>query len=354
MTPNSIYNVRKIYLMLGSACNFNCVYCVQHTDKPRTKKVLKPELLAWLDDLAYRLPLKFKPTIMFYGGEPLLYKESIKAVIDHCGDNFNYCIVSNGAYLTDEDVEYYNENDVEFALSNDGRNTDKTRQVDMLQDEEFVARFKRIKRKEVAGVVSGYNQDFHDFIEYVHEKVPDVSVSYEELMTNDHMDDSVYTFDKDVLLNDYKRMGDELSVAYAGGEETMTSAIFNKFIRQALRRLSNPQFPQYGVCGAGRSSLSLDLQGNVYLCKDFNVKIGTIADDYETLTERAKVKTKELRDAHLEAKGCFECPAFYFCRGGCPFEKPSVAQKGKCEMVRTKWASVVSFLDNRVKLEVKR
>lgn len=354
MIENSIYNLRKIELILGTACNLNCLYCVQHENKPRCKKQIKPELLAWLDDIAYRLPMKFKPTIHFYGGEPLLYKEAIHQVIDHCGDDFNYLVVTNGTHLTDEDVEYFNKHKVRVALSNDGPNTKITRQVDMLEDEAFVARFNRLESREVDAVFSGLNQDFYGLFEHVGSKSPDTPVSNEDLICNTQTDERLATFDIPELLKCYKRMGDDLLEDWTKeGNTRPASHTFNTWVKHVVRCLNNPTFPSFASCGSGKSRLAVDTQGNVYLCKNFNVKIGTIADDYEVLNENAKKLTKELRDANLEGKGCFECPAFYFCRGGCPFEKPSELQKKKCDALRAKWASVVSFVDNKTQLEVK-
>ena len=355
MVLNTVYNVRKVVLILGTACNFSCIYCVQHDNKPRCKKQIKPEVLAWLDDIAYKLPMKLKPTLHFYGGEPLLYKDTIREVVEHCGDNFNYTISSNGSYLTDEDVEFFNKHDVRFVLSNDGPNTVVTRQIDMLQDEAFVERFNRLKTQEVDGVVSALNQDFQAFFDHVHKYSPNAKISHEELICNENTDKRLPEFDPKVLLSGYKRMGEELIESIEKGcDRTAGADTFNRYLKQALFFLNQPEFPDFGVCGSGKSVINIDTDGHVYLCKNFNVKIGTIADPYEVLYERAKEETKKLRDAHLEAKGCFDCSAFYFCRGACPFEKPSEAQKKKCDMIRLKWASVVSFIDNKLGLEIKK
>lgn len=351
MVLDSVYNVRKIVFILGTACNFNCIYCIQHDNKPRCKKQVKQEVLDWLDDIAYQLPYKFKPTIHFYGGEPLLYREAIHQVVEHCRDNFNYLISSNGSYLTDEDVEFFNKHNIRFAFSNDGPNTKVTRQVDMFEDPVFVERFNRIKNKEVDGVISALNQDYYAFFDYVEKHSPGCKTSYEELVCNEHTDPRLPNFDEETLLKSYKRMGEDLEASWATGERNNGADVFNRFLKQAQFFINHPEFPAFGVCGSGKSVINVDTEGNVYLCKNFNVKVGTVKDEYEVLYARAKHETKKLRDAHLEAKGCFDCPAFFFCRGGCPFEKPSEAQKLKCNMIRTKWASVVSFIDN--KLEIK-
>lgn len=355
MIPNSVYNLRKIYLLLGTACNMNCIYCVQHDAKPRFRKVMSPKVMDWLEKVAYALPLKFKPTIHFYGGEPLLYKDTIHQVIDHFGDDFKYLIVSNGTYLTDEDVEYFNKNEVEFVLSNDGPNTEVTRQFDILKDDEFVERFNRLERKGVDAVFSALNQDFYALFDHVESKSPGCSVSHEDLICNEQTDPRLVEFDIPELLKCYKRMGDDLGEDY-GKTTTKNKAAdtFNRWLTEALFFLNRPEFPDFGVCGAGKSNFAVDMQGSVYLCKNFNTKIGSIDDTYETLYENAKVATKNLRDKHLEQKGCLECSAFFFCRGGCPFETPSDAQNKKCEALRAKWASVVSFIDNKTELEIRK
>lgn len=355
MLDKSIYNLRKIYLLLGTACNFNCIYCVQHDNKPRFKKLLKPEVIKWLEDIAYRLPMKFKPTLHFYGGEPMLYKETIHQVIDHFGEDFNYLIVSNGSYLTDEDVKYFNANKVEFILSNDGPNTEVTRQIDMWKDDDFVTRFNKLERKGIDAVFSALNQDFYALFDYIDAKSPKCSISHEDLICNTSTDPRLVDFDIPALLKCYKRMGEDLIPDFGKKEfHGRGGYIFNRWLREALYFLRNPDFPSVGVCGAGKSNIAVDTQGDIYLCKNFNVKVGTVKDDYEALYENAKKATRELRDKNLEAKGCFECPAFYFCRGGCPFEVASEAQKKKCEALRAKWASVVSFIDNKTELEVSK
>lgn len=354
MIPNSVYNIRKIALILGTACNFNCIYCIQHDNKPRCKKQINPEVLAWLDDIAYQLPMRFKPTLHFQGGEPLLYRETIHEVVEHCKDNFNYLVISNGSNLTDEDVEFFNKHKVRFVLSHDGPNTKVTRQIDMLDDPKFIAQFNRLVHREIDGVISALNQDYYAFFNHIESKLPGAHVSHEELICNECTDPRLCNFDIPTLLKSYKQMGDELEQSWTNEQKTIGASTFNRYLKEALSCLNHPEFPDFAPCGAGKSVLSVDTQGNVYLCKNFNVKIGTIADEYEVLYERAKEETKRLRDAYLETKGCFKCPAFFFCRGGCPFEKPSKAQRQKCEMIRTKWASVVSFIDNKTELEIKQ
>ncbi len=350
MIENSIFNLRKIFLILGTACNFNCLYCVQQENKPRCKKHIKQEVIDWLDDVAYRLPQKFKPTIHFYGGEPLLYKEGIHQVIDRFGDDFEYIVVSNGSYLTKEDVDYFNTNNVRFILSHDAENTITTRQIDMLEDEEFVKLFNQLNNKGVDAVYSAQTQDLVKVYDYFKSRGIE-HISLEDLVTSPMMSDTLTNFNPETLLKSYKVMGDELDSVYRGEASlSFLSDTFNRWVKRACMQLNHPNFGKFPICGVGKHTLAIDTQGNVYLCKNFNVKLGTVSDEYEQLNEKAQVLIKEMRDKTLESKGCFKCPAFYFCRGGCPFEQPSEAQKAKCKMIVARSQSVVSFIDNKMEI----
>ena len=354
MIEKSIFNLKKIFLVLGTACNFNCVYCIEHENKPRCKKVIHPNVIAWLDELSYKLPEALKPTIHFYGGEPLLYKEAIHQVVDQFKDKFNYLIVSNGAYLDDADVDYFNENDITFVLSNDGAETSFTRQVDMLKDPAFVERFNRLKHHEVDAVWCAVTQDLYALYDYVHKVSPDAKVWHEDLVTSPDTDERLTKMDEPTILRTIKQMGTEFEDSVNGKPQTPGAEDFYSWLQFAINRIKKPAFGNFPNCACGWQNLSIDTAWNVYLCKNFNEKIGTIDDSYDDLYEKAKAKVKVLRDENLEKKGCFDCPAFFFCRGGCPFEKPSERQKEKCVLLRTKWQSVVSFIDNRLTIEVQK
>lgn len=349
MIKYSIFNLKRIYFLLGTACNFNCVYCVQHENKPRCKKQVNPEVLEWLEDIAYQLPKKSKPSLIFFGGEPLLYKETIHTIVDTLKDSFDYTILSNGSYLTEEDVEYFNENDITFSLSHDGPNTDKTRHIDMLLDPDFIKTFSKLKKKNCNVVFSAVSQDIQEVYNYIQDKV-DASITVEDLICNSYTKDFLVDFNQKTLLNTYYYLGTELEKFWENSNFSNGAKLFNTWLTIANKRLNTPEFLSHAACGTGFSNLSVDTQGKIYLCKNFNLPIGTIKDSYETLVKNGEIEVKKLLDKNLEAKNCFTCPAFYFCRGGCPFEESSETQKKKCEMLKTKWASVVSFIDNKLEI----
>lgn len=350
MIENSIYNIRKIFLILGTACNFDCVYCVQHENRPRCRRHISEDVIEWLEKIAYRLPLCLKPRIVFYGGEPLLYRKTIHEIVDRFRDKFFYGIISNGSELNDEDIEYFNANKVRFTFSNDGRGTPKTRQVNMFEDVDFVNRFNRLNDRSVDAVYSSVTQDLYDLAEYVEEKSPGTQLTVEDIICNSLTEDWLVEWDELKLLETYRRMGEETQnfLKNKSTEKSLTTAIWMKWVKTGISNYRNPQFPDFGVCGAGNSAISVDLEGNVYLCKNFNIRIGSVHDSYETLWSRAKDETKALRDKNLEAKGCFDCKSFFHCRGGCPFEEASDQQTRRCRMTQIRCGAIDSYIKNKL------
>ena len=70
----------RVFLILGDNCNMQCKYCKEHSvvtcNAP--KKPLHPKLIDWL-----KQQIAKEPTVInFYGGEPLLYFDTIKYIVE--------------------------------------------------------------------------------------------------------------------------------------------------------------------------------------------------------------------------------------------------------------------------------
>lgn len=341
----SIYNLKRIVLILGTACNFNCRYCVQHENKPRCKKTIHPDVIDWLKKVSYKLPQKLKPTIMFFGGEPLLYREAIHQVVDQLKDSFKYGITSNGSLLTEEDVEYFNENNIQFVLSHDGDCTEYTRQVDVLKCDKIADLFKKINNRLVSAVWTAMNSDMRAVKGVINAKLGEnTPLTFEELMTAPETDPKLTQYNPNEILRIFHEMGESLDSDW---DNTANHQQFCRMLREGMGRIRSPYAPR---CACGFSEIGVDTQGNVYFCKNYNEKIGTINDPFEVLHERAKELLQKLYEQNLEKKGCLTCPVAFFCRGGCPFERPSERQKEKCEGVKAKWQAVIDFINNKLEI----
>ena len=108
-------------LHLTDNCNLDCKYCI---DNKKDKNIDIEKIKMIIDNIVEEKQ-KYA-TINFYGGEPLLQKQIIKDTLDYINSKksktkFEYGITTNGTLLTDEDIEFFNNNKFSHvALSIDG------------------------------------------------------------------------------------------------------------------------------------------------------------------------------------------------------------------------------------------
>lgn len=356
----SIFNLRQINLILGSACNFNCIYCVQKENKPRCKKVVHPKILEWLHETAYKLPSVLNPILSFCGGEPLLYQKAIEEIVSSLDDKFKYTIVSNGSYLTEEIVDFINQHNIHFSLSHDGAVSEKTREIDVLKDDGIKKLFLKIKDRSITAVHCGFNSDIHELFHSFDTLCSNTRVDVEELVTFPYMPESVTNFDLESVHKGLEKQQQEFIDCITGetpdvrNPRTPCASHFENRISRILdeefgvtNHSENYPFPR---CGAGKSEISVDLEGNVFLCKNHNKKIGTIADNYTTLYHNAETLLNQLHEENRTNKGCPSCDAFPYCQGGCPFEQASIRQHEGCEVKRVQWLGTRKFIQERLNL----
>ena len=106
-------------LSVTNRCNLSCPYCFHS----QTEK----DIDFYTADMAVRYIImnatiqKVKPSISFFGGEPLLmFNEIIKPLINKYQDSINWTITTNGTLLTENIIDFFTENNVSILLSIDG------------------------------------------------------------------------------------------------------------------------------------------------------------------------------------------------------------------------------------------
>ncbi len=116
-------------LILTGECNFSCSYCYQEKDG------------LFLDPAAIEKAIGFffprfdkECSILFYGGEPLLAKDTIRRAVyavkaenRRQSKNIQYSISTNGSLLDDDTLRLFDQNRFTVLLSFDGRAQDKSR-----------------------------------------------------------------------------------------------------------------------------------------------------------------------------------------------------------------------------------
>lgn len=335
-------NINKIYLMLGNRCNYNCRYCIQKEDERKNDHGVSSKVLNYIRHLIKIRPYKKigRLTVMFWGGEPLIYFDQIKVVVAALGDSAAYAMVSNGSLLTEEVVAFCNEHDIHYVLSNDGPNTEKTRGESLLENERFLALFKRLQNKAVDAVISAYNQDYQKLWEYLDGKVPGIQVYTELLQCTWNMPQDLYQFDFPAYRNSLQKAARQAHADILRGQwtrEVQLLAPRAKEIMRVVEKSGGDEAALFPRCGQIRHAMNVDTQGNVYACHNFSDQIGTVDEEYEALLERYGARLA------LDS-ACSGCAYLAVCRGGCPYVKASAGRDCCCEMRKIFFSVCAEFI----------
>jgi sulfatase maturation enzyme AslB (radical SAM superfamily) len=109
-------------IVLTDRCNFACAYCYQ---KKGRRTLSRPTLLRTLDGLH---PYFHDHVVVnFYGGEPLLAFDLIRAAVEHLGRldrgarrRIRFSVSTNGSLIDDEVLAFLDEHAISVLLSFDG------------------------------------------------------------------------------------------------------------------------------------------------------------------------------------------------------------------------------------------
>jgi len=110
--------MKSISIYLGSKCNMNCSYC--HRIESEEENHISDELIAHLKSMG-------KIHISFFGGEPTLYMDDIKRVVEAMPEN-SYRITTNGI-LFDKYREFFLKYNFKVAFSYDGNNALRSKDI---------------------------------------------------------------------------------------------------------------------------------------------------------------------------------------------------------------------------------
>ena len=115
--------MRRVTIYLGSRCNLDCKYCHRKSDKdePKLSEQFLDELAAEGKDIS----------IKFMGGEPTLYMDDIRHVVERCPEA-SFIVTTNGKLLQ-ENMDYFREHRFFICISYDGLGTG-VRGYDPFQD----------------------------------------------------------------------------------------------------------------------------------------------------------------------------------------------------------------------------
>ena len=337
-----------IFITLGFDCNFNCKYCLQdegycQSRVPEKSPGLSQKLLNFLDNYNHE-----NVRIRFWGGEPLLYLDSIKQIVKRYGEKFKYGMVTNGSLLTEDIINYFEKNNITFAVSHDGEATEYTRNTDVLKN-------KKIKNlllntssfTNFSSVYSAANSNHRKLFEFFQEQgFGDKNLQVDMMYNTGDAKKQIELANIDE--EKYAESLKEMFLTYKENVEKPASPEKEReweqvywMIERLGKRLSgkDEQYENVRVqCRACKTVLNLDYDGNVYICHNSTYKLGTVDSTDEEIFEQYK---KYLREKYTPK--CKTCEIYEYCPGACLL----LTEKGQeqyCKLRKIKVKLLLDFL----------
>lgn len=323
-------NISTVNIMMGDTCNFNCRYCLQKENIcAQNRKTVDDSVIDYVKHLINIRPkTSNKIKVYFWGGEPLLYPDIIKYVVDKLEDSVYYTIVTNGSQLNQEWVEFLNKYNFSLVLSHDGPQTIKTRGFNVLDDPNFIQLFNQINDRAVDVCVSAYNQDYYSVWNYLEKKLgSNITIFHDPLVVTWNMPKDLYAFDFDAYR---KTMQTIVERAYEGVlNQTFTREYFllSKPLNKILKILNSKKNKNHLYCPTMRSAISIDLDGNINFCHNKTQKLGNVTDSFDILLDNFDKAYKQQKEKISSCKQCEYAP---ICGYGCLNSSDSLKGREAC------------------------
>lgn len=130
-SPVTPKKLKKLIILLSSACNLRCRYCYlsfgMHPGEEVIKNISVEDAKKAIEMIYEKYPegIGF---IQFFGGEPLVAFKEMKAIYEFTCEFFdakglkrpNYGVVTNGVLLNEEVISFFNESKMSVTISIDG------------------------------------------------------------------------------------------------------------------------------------------------------------------------------------------------------------------------------------------
>lgn len=328
----SIKPFSAIELIVAQSCNMRCTYCFAGEGEYRNASMMSSEIaFRAIDEMAKAYQNQdatyVKPSILFFGGEPLMNSRLILECADYCDRIFGKNAVdmgftTNGILLTEELIDQLASHKISFSMSFDGPYQNVNRPLKDGRDSRamILNRLAMVKRKYgFANVIATYypNQDpaaiERDMQEVggLHYQINPVSGS----ICLDRRADGIYEHDNH-RSDQFTQLTQQALDAIHKHDEivfvrTLDDNYFRSFFADACQSPAMPAQPNF--CGVGRGMVTVTTDGEFYPCQCFigqkrycqgSLDTGYVRGQFEhcIVTERPE---------------CRECPVRYGCGGGC-------------------------------------
>ncbi|MBR2769448.1 MAG: radical SAM protein [Solobacterium sp.] len=324
-----VIDIRTLKMFTTTKCNLACDYCLieknLETRGHHCKNISREDAFSVIDRFS-RLCLSQVPakrTIMLYGGEPLMNRDTVFAVIRKIREMeknnlFNgpveIDLECNGTLVTDEDAEFLKENNVFILISLDGiekvHDTYRKKKTGEGSYREARRGFETLIRHGCTAVISSVFTD-----EYAKNLDQCLDAMTDEIKPKSIGLNLFHVLEDQKIVNDQTEdLLDEYIHAF---EKARKKGLYIEHIMRRIRPLTDRKV-RISDCGACGNRIVSDVDGNIGICE------GLVGDstyffpreDLSAVRNDPEFRKWSVRTP-LKMKGCIGCKAMGICGGGC-------------------------------------
>lgn len=325
-TPPDTLPITGMSLNVSHDCNLNCRYCYGGGGTYVGEKCYMNKDIGELaiDRLIEWSNGKEEVYITFFGGEPLLNFKLIKHVIEYGqkkedseGKNIHFSMTSNCTLLTENIIDFLNENHVSVLVSMDGpksiQDVNRPFKNGKGSFDVVVSKVKKLlsSRKSNVTARATLTRDCLSLGTIV-DGLRDVGFKYVHIEPVTADQDQLFALveeDFEKLKDEYRNVGKIFLDNILGG----TPFGFSNILR-TINMIYNSIVRVY-PCGAGKNLVAIDPRGGIYLCHRFtgmeSFSLGTVYHPDFSLQKRI---LHTYVDSRAECKTCW---ARHLCGGSC-------------------------------------
>ncbi len=320
--------IKAMCLNVSHNCNLACTYCFADggTYCGERQTMSYETAKAAIDMLVEASGSRRNLEVDFFGGEPMLDFDVVKKTVLYArslekahNKKFRFTITTNAFKLTDDDIDFFNEQMYNVVISVDGRPEvhDRVRKTVGGQPTHDTViknalRFKERRKGQyyVRGTFTRYNLDFCSDVLYLNDLGFD-QISIEPVVLPESSDMAIRSDDMPTVLAEYERLAEEYL------KRRKTDKWFNFFHFMVDVDNAPCASKRLKGCGAGGEYVAVAPDGTVYPCHQFDgiekTELGNVFD--RKLNEELR---KKFYGCSVPTKSkCSECWAKYHCSGGC-------------------------------------
>lgn len=321
--------VKSMCLNVAHDCNLRCEYCfAAKGDFGCGRKLMPFEVAkAAIDFLVEKSKNRHNLEVDFFGGEPLMNFKVVKQTVDYArslekekNKNFRFTLTTNGLLLTDDIIEYLNNEMHNVVLSLDGRKEVNDRLRTRVDGsgcyDTIVPKYQKLvanrgdKDYYVRGTFTTHNLDFaEDALHIADLGFPQLSI--EPVVSDPKLPYSLKEDNLPAAFSEYERLANIIL------ERRKAKKGFNFFHFMVDLNQGPCAIKRLRGCGAGNEYIAVTPEGDLYPCHQFvgdeDFKMGNVLD--HTLNLEMK---EEFAKANVYSKDdCKDCWAKFYCSGGC-------------------------------------